>query len=225
MFTGIILGLGQIIKIRQHGPDAHFDIQAKFKISDLTDGESIAVNGACLSVESHHKENFTVYASKETLAKTTLSLYKVGQLVNLERALAIGERLGGHIVTGHVDGLAQIVDIQQIGHSKVVRLTYPTHLQGQIMSKGSVTLDGISLTINDQTKNFFSVNIIPDTQARTICSSWQVGTQLNLETDVLGKYVEHLLTVTKADNQDLRCQPHSSLTQEFLRQNGFLSKP
>lgn len=226
MFTGIILGLGVVENIIKHGPDATLSLRAKFALPDLVDGESMAVNGVCLSLESHRGNQFTVYASAETLARTTLTQLVVGKTVNLERALAIGDRLGGHIVSGHVDGVATIIATNICGKSRQIRFSYPRELAPELMPKGSVALDGISLTINACTEEYFEVNLIPDTQERTNCASWQVGVKVNLETDVLGKYVRNIL---KKDQdvcalkllQEKQEPKKQELTAQFLQSYGF----
>ncbi|MBQ7585350.1 MAG: riboflavin synthase [Desulfovibrionaceae bacterium] len=220
MFTGIILGLGVVKSINYHDKDAHFSLCAQFHLNDLQEGESMAVNGACLSIETQQGPHFTVYASAETLSKTTLSHFKVGQKVNLERALALGERLGGHLVSGHIDGLATLVSKKKLGQSQVLGFNYPSHLAPEIIPKGSVALDGISLTLNHCTESYFEVNVIPDTQKRTICASWEIGSQVNLETDILGKYVHRVLTLNQGS--DLNFKSKSQISDQFLRQHGFI---
>ena len=194
MFTGIIQGQGEVLHIDRGGPDCRFRIRPLFSLENVIDGESIAVNGACLSVESHTATDFVMYASAETLARTTLGLRKQGDRVNLERALAVGDRLGGHIVSGHVDCVATVSAITRAGSSLQCRIRYPEDHSGEIIPKGSVTLDGISLTINACGDDYLEVNIIPDTQKRTTMSLWKVGSRINMETDIIGKYVRRMLS-------------------------------
>ncbi|MBQ7618066.1 MAG: riboflavin synthase [Desulfovibrio sp.] len=222
MFTGLILDTGSIARVEKLGPDLRLAITPKhFKtcFSDLSLGESIAVNGVCLSVERINPQSFWVYASAETLACTTIATFKEGQSLNLERALAVGERLGGHIVSGHVDGVAQIVFLKNEGASLRLKIAYPQALASQIVAKGSVALDGISLTVNACTKSTLEVNLIPDTQKQTTVGSWQVGDKLNLETDLLAKYVERFLSIRS--NEAAKAQKASHVNFDFLLQNGF----
>jgi riboflavin synthase len=156
-------------------------------------GESIAVNGACLTVESFNSGCFTAYASAETLKCTNLAFLRQGDMVNLERALHLGDSLGGHLVSGHVDALSEVIKISSSGSSLALRLSFPAELSGQIVAKGSVALDGVSLTVNACGENFFDVNVIPATQSATTVSGWRAGRKVNLETDLIGKYVERIL--------------------------------
>ncbi len=216
MFTGLVLGMGEILSISQSGAQARLSIRPQFNIANIVQGESIAINGACLSVESFENNDFSVYASAETMNLTNLCFLKKNSIVNLERALSVGSRLGGHMVSGHVDGLGIISEIKQAGQSKQVQITYPAHFKNQLISKGSVALDGISLTINLCTDTFFEVNIIPETQKSTTVQFWQKGQKLNLETDIIGKYVEKMLAGYLIKNQQ-----ESNITFDFLRENGF----
>lgn len=227
MFTGIIQGQGEILSVRKSGAECRFAVRPLFSLPDITDGESIAVNGACLSVETHSQDSFTAYASSETLARTTLGGLKTGDLVNLERALALGDRLGGHLVSGHVDCLATVREVRAAGQSLRCRLSFPATLGPEVIAKGSVALDGISLTINDCGPDFLEVNIIPDTQKRTTMRLWRAGARVNMETDLIGKYVRRLLGPwdTRSDgNTSQKAAPEAvaGLSREFLLQNGFI---
>lgn len=173
MFTGIIQGQGEIMALRKSGAECRLDIQPLFVLEDLADGESIAVNGVCLSVETHNARRFTAYASAETLSRTTLGTLAVKDQVNLERALALGDRLGGHLVSGHVDCLATVLDLRSVGQSLCCRLGFPAAYGSEVIPKGSVTLDGISLTVNDCGSDFLEINSIPDTQKRTAMRLWR----------------------------------------------------
>ena len=217
MFTGLVLGLGEIIQVSSSGSEARLCIAPKFPLHNLVKGESIAVNGACLSVETFTSSSFTVYASQETMRLTTLNSLSKGSLVNLERALALGDRLGGHMVSGHVDAVACIEKISPAGDSKQVALSFPEKFAKQVIAKGSVTLEGISLTINSCQGNVFEVNIIPETQKSTTVQFWQQGQKLNFETDIIGKYVEKMLTGYMPQN----LAPESKITLDFLSKNGF----
>lgn len=220
MFTGLIETTGRIERIRSTGTDCRFLICPEKNLSDLKLGESIAVNGACLTVEEVEKNAFLVYASAETLAKTTLSTFKTRQLVNLERALALGDRLGGHMVTGHVDCQAQVDRISAQGESNAYWIYFPEEWNYFLVSKGSVALDGISLTINDCQRNYLQVNIIPATMKETNVNTWQKGLLVNMETDIIAKYVQKMVYPWQPDkNQDKTGS--SGITEEFLRQQGF----
>ncbi len=226
MFTGIIQGQGEILAFQGNRTERRFRIRPHCAMPHMTDGESIAVNGVCLSVEEHGADFFVAYASAETLSRTTLGALCAGDFVNLERALALGERLGGHMVSGHVDCLATVRSIRPAGQSLRCRLSFPAEYAPQIIPKGSVALDGISLTVNDCGPDFLEVNIIPDTSKRTTMRRWKSGTLVNLETDLIGKYVHSLLsawrqapgmqqTLPKGDNA-------GRLSREMLLRNGFL---
>lgn len=223
MFTGIIQGQGEVRSLRKTGAECRICLRPLFSLPDIIDGESIAVNGACLSVEEHGTDTFTAYASSETLSRTTLGNLQTGHLVNLERALALGDRLGGHLVSGHVDCLATVSEVRQIGQSLRCRLTFSSELGAEVISKGSVTLDGISLTVNDCGPDFLEVNIIPDTQKRTTMQHWRSGVSVNMETDIIGKYVRNLLAPWAAAANGKKTLPKSSgLNMEFLLRQGFL---
>ncbi|MEG2172488.1 MAG: riboflavin synthase [Desulfovibrionaceae bacterium] len=218
MFTGIIHGLGEVLHVSPTGQDMRMHIKALYALEHIQIGESIAVNGACLTVESHGPQTFTAFASAETLARTSLGALTCGARVNLERALALGDRLGGHMVSGHVDCLGVVEKISLISASHCVRVTFPAEYQQEIISKGSVSLDGISLTVNDCGPNFLEINAIPETWNSTTMNTWQQGRRINLETDIIGKYVRRML-------QPWQNAPASSsagrLTEHFLKENGF----
>ncbi|MDE5878593.1 MAG: riboflavin synthase [Desulfovibrio sp.] len=193
MFTGIIQCEGEVVGVRQQGPERRFRIRPAEPFSRLTDGESIAVSGVCLSVEGHDRDSFTAYASAETVSRTTLGELAAGARVNLERALELGERLGGHLVSGHVDCVAVVRSVERRGESLACRLDFPAAYGREVIPKGSVALDGISLTVNACGEDFLEVNIIPDTRRRTTMGAWRPGSRVNMETDLVGKYVAHML--------------------------------
>jgi len=217
MFTGIIEDIGEILNITPLSKEKRFSSKTN-KIKNFVQGESIAVNGVCLTVENFSNTSFTAYASLETLGKTNLQFLKTGDKVNLERALTLSSRLGGHLVTGHVDCLARVEEITPAGESKIFRLSYPEEFSPYIISKGSVALDGISLTVNTCGPGFLEVNIIPATQKETTISTWKKGTVVNLETDIIGKYVKSFLD-RKENTSENKSQ--SKLTLDFLREHGF----
>lgn len=220
MFTGIVVGLGQVYARDKQGSETRLTIRPGFVWDAYVHGESIAVNGVCLTVETFGPDWFTAYASAETMQVTNLGALNLGSQVNLERALAMGDRLGGHLVSGHVDCLAQVVAINQAGQSKVFRLQFPQDFALQVIPKGSVALDGISLTINDCGPDYLEVNIIPATQKQTTIATWVVGTMVNMETDMIGKYVSRLLEPWAASSGHSSGQ-HSAITPEFLKKYGF----
>ena len=222
MFTGIIHGQGKILVRHIHGAECRFRIQPQFPLPEIMDGESIAVNGVCLSVENHDTTSFSVYASAETLSCTTLGATHIGHLVNLERALTLGDHLGGHLVSGHIDCLATAQSIRPSGQSQCCRFSFPAAYASQVIPKGSVALDGISLTVNTCEANFFEVNIIPDTQKRTTMSLWKPGAKVNMETDMIGKYVHRFLAVWGEAATPPVKQQNTACISEILARNGFL---
>jgi riboflavin synthase len=221
MFTGLVQGKGRVETVEARGAETRLKLRALFDLKDIAPGESIAVNGACLTVETYGDNWFTVYASAETLAHTSLGGLKTGAGVNLERALALGDRLGGHLVSGHVDCLATVMDIKPAGESRVYTLSFPAEFGQLVVPKGSITLDGISLTVNDCGPEFLSVNIIPATQRETTISGWTPGTRVNMETDLIGKYVRNMLGPWLAAGGAGGGKPASKLSMDFLREHGF----
>lgn len=193
MFTGIITHLGKVTKKEPVGLDLRLSIHADF--TDVELGESIAINGVCLTVTKWQQQEFSVDISQETLRCSALKKLTVNDNVNLERSVRASDRLGGHWVSGHVDGLSRINEIRIQGQSRVLRLRMPKELAGYIAAKGSITLEGISLTVNTVTHNEFTVNIIPHTWQQTTLHHKHVGDELNLEIDVLARYVQRLLQV------------------------------
>lgn len=192
MFTGIITDLGRVRAIRAGG-DTIFEIETKLDLSDLARGASIACSGACLSVTEKGANWFAVQASAETRARTTVGDWREGSPINLERALRLGEELGGHIVLGHVDGVAKIVARRPEGDSICLVLEAPRPLDHSIAAKGSVTLDGVSLTVNEVEGQRFGVNVIPVTLEKTTLGELRPGDRVNLEIDVLARYVARLM--------------------------------
>ena len=221
MFTGLVQGRGRVETVEPRGADTRLKLRALFDLPAIEQGESIAVNGACLTVETFGANWFTVFASAETLAHTSLGSLKTGGSVNLERALALGARLGGHLVSGHVDCLAQVTDITPVGASRVYTLSFPPEYGPLVVPKGSVALDGISLTVNECGPEFLSVNIIPATQQSTTISGWAPGTQVNMETDLIGKYVQSMLGPWLGKGGADGSAPSSKLSMDFLREHGF----
>ncbi|MGJ8671188.1 MAG: riboflavin synthase, partial [Oceanococcus sp.] len=202
MFTGIIAGLGRIQTLQQTGGDVRFEIETgSLPLSDPQLGESIAVNGVCLTAQSWQNGRFCADVSAETLRLTTLGDMQIGQAVNLERALAAHERLGGHLVSGHVDGVATVTACRDEARSRQFEIEVPAELARYIARKGSVTLDGVSLTVNAVEGSRFSINIVPHTQEMTTISDWVVGHTINVEVDVVARYLERLLQARDGEGE------------------------
>jgi riboflavin synthase len=192
MFSGIISDLGEVRAVEGRG-DTRLVIGTSYDLADAAIGASIACSGACLTVVEKGAGWFAAMVSAETMARTTLGSWRPRTKVNLERALRLGDELGGHIVLGHVDGVARILDRRPEGDSLRLSFAAPLHLAPSIASKGSVALDGVSLTVNEVDGERFGVNIIPHTQACTSFGTAQIGDGVNLEIDVLARYVARLL--------------------------------
>ncbi|MGH7853706.1 MAG: riboflavin synthase [Candidatus Binatia bacterium] len=193
MFTGLIEDVGVIGALRFQKGSAVLTVKTKLAVRSIPLGASIAVNGACLTVVKKTKAAFTVDVSPETLKRTNLDRLKVGSLVNLEQPMRLQERLGGHLVTGHVDGLGTVAAIKKEGDFTVLSLRVPVALGALLVSKGSVAVDGISLTVNDCRSGRFSVAIIPFTLRHTNLRARRVGDKVNIETDLIGKYVQSFM--------------------------------
>jgi riboflavin synthase len=194
MFTGIIQDVGQVASREMRGVDARLVITTKnLDLTDTAIGDSICVQGVCLTVVALTPDSFTADVSHETLSLTTLGDLKAGASVNLEPALRAGDRLGGHLVSGHVDGVAQVSATSADGDSLRVKITVPAELARYIARKGSVTVDGVSLTVNEVEGATCGVNLIPHTQAVTTLGRLQPGTRVNLEVDQMARYAERLL--------------------------------
>lgn len=201
MFTGIVTDLGSIAAVTETVPgkrDRKFRISTVYDMATVDDGASIACSGACLTVIAKGKGWFEVDVSEETISKTTLAEWKVGTPINLERSLKLGDELGGHMVSGHVDGVAEVVTIRPDGASVRYDVRVPKTLARYVAPKGSIALDGVSLTVNDVTdeggSTVFGVNIIPHTQAVTTFGRLQVGSRLNMEIDQMARYVARILS-------------------------------
>jgi riboflavin synthase len=192
MFTGIIMDVGRVRAVLPGG-DTSFTITTALDTGDLAIGASVACAGVCLTVVEKGGGWFSVQASAETLARSTLGGWRDGTSVNLERALRVGDELGGHIVSGHVDAVAEIVERRPEGDSLRFVIEVPTGFERAVAAKGSVALDGVSLTVNEVEGRRFGVNIIPHTQARTTFGAASVGDRVNLEVDLLARYVARLL--------------------------------
>lgn len=222
MFTGIIEGLGTITGIRSAGEARVLTIVTDFELAGTGLGDSIAVNGACLTVTTLDKHLFTADVSPETLSKTTFRAAKVGDRVNLERALRLSDRLDGHLVSGHVDGLGQLVGRETVANAHVLSFETPSDLTHYMITKGSVAVDGVSLTINHCDSRGFQVSIIPHTAKMTTIGLKRIGDAFNIETDLIGKYVERFVRGgTKAADPQSRSK---GIDMAFLAKSGFLGK-
>ena len=193
MFTGIIQGMGKLAGKRTVGGGMALDIQAGFDIADPEEGESIAVSGVCLTAYNIRGGRFSADVSPETLSRTKLGLLGSGDQVNLERALRLSDRLGGHLVSGHVDCLATLSGRKELGDYTVLQFSLPAAQARYLIEKGSVAIDGISLTVNGCQERSFDVSIIPHTLKATTLYQLKVGGRVNIEVDIIGKYVEKLL--------------------------------
>jgi len=215
MFTGLIYEVGSIERMEPQagGAGKTLTIRAPKMVGDgLVHGESISVDGCCLTVVGQGAGTFRVEASPETLARTALGDYKSGSKVNLERALALGDRLGGHMVLGHVDGIGKIVSKKETGAFLELWIEAPASIEPWLIEKGSVAVDGISLTVNALEDARFSLMLIPETQAATTLAGKAVGAKVNLEGDLIGKYVARLLG---------RRGSIRGIDEAFLKENGF----
>lgn len=217
MFTGLVLGKGKLIEKRPSGSGMVFGLEADFDLTDPAEGESIAVNGVCLTAMKIRNRSFIVDVSPETLSRTNLGNLAVGSVVNLERALRLADRLGGHLVSGHVDAVASILQRKPEGDFVRFTFTAPAGFGRYIIEKGSICIDGISLTVNHCDDKTFSVAIIPHTLEVTTLGGRKQGDTVNIEVDLIGKYVEKLLTVKGVDGE-----AKSTINPAFLAEHGFL---
>jgi riboflavin synthase len=199
MFTGIVEALGSVVALDAKGGDVRLTIECgNLDLSDVALGDSIAVNGVCLTVVDFQDDWFAADVSGETLSLTSIGQLVEGSRVNLERAMKSGDRFGGHMVSGHVDGLAEVVSRETDARSERFRLRAPAELARYIAHKGSVTIDGTSLTVNIVDGREFELNIIPHTLENTIIGGYKAGTRVNIEVDIIARYLERLLLAEKA---------------------------
>ncbi|MBI5559672.1 MAG: riboflavin synthase [Deltaproteobacteria bacterium] len=212
MFTGIIETIGTVKSVEKKGGSAKIAIISPFKGGGLKAGDSIAVDGACLTVTGFKGEQFTADVSEETIRKTTLGSLKTGDRVNLERPLTPLKPLGGHIVTGHIDCVGELKDKSSSGDYATLGFAIPAEFQRLVVYKGSVAVDGISLTVAKITESGFTVALIPHTLETTTISDKKTGSKVNIETDIIGKYVERFLSAYKK----------GGITEGFLEEHGFL---
>ena len=213
MFTGIIEEIGTIKSITQNSLGLDISIEANIIFDDLKLGDSVAINGCCQTVTNISGKTFTVQAVAETVNLTNFKNLRQGCKINLERAATLNTRLGGHLVAGHVDGVGKIISIKNLGNSTIFEINAPNNIMKYLIHKGSVTINGVSLTICEVEKDSFKVSIIPHTFENTTFKNFNIGEEVNLEPDMLAKYVEKLMI--KEDNVG------SKITLEFLKENGF----
>lgn len=217
MFTGIIEATGSVTRLEQIQSDWRLHINAgKLDLSDVALGESIAVNGCCLTVVSLSNEEFSADVSKETMSCTTLASLKAGARVNLEKAMLASSRFGGHIVSGHVDGVGSLLSSSEDGQSIKLVFEAPAEIAKYIAGKGSICIDGTSLTVNEVQGVTFTVNVIPHTQEETIIGDYIAGQNVNLEVDLVARYLERLMS----SESELTTQA-DSISKDFLAEHGF----
>lgn len=217
MFTGIVEEVGRIVSIAGTGRSAVLTIAADKVLEGSRVGDSIAVNGVCLTVTSITAQGFTADVMAETIRRSSLGALPRGGRVNLERAMAADGRFGGHIVSGHIDGTGEVESLCREENAVWVRIRTPDTILKYIVQKGSIAIDGISLTVADVTDTGFAVSVIPHTGAETTLLERKKGDLVNLENDIVGKYVDRLLQLRQAEEQP----GESRLTMDFLRSNGF----
>ncbi len=220
MFTGIIEAMGNIKAINITGQGARLVIAtSSLDMSDVKLGDSIATNGICLTVVAVDSTSFSADVSNETLTRTGFANYQTGQIVNLEKAMLPTTRFGGHMVSGHVDAVVAISAIEHNGNSIEYWLEMPSDLAPYIAEKGSITIDGTSLTVNSLTQDKFRLTIVPHTTAQTIIANYQVGTKVNIEVDLIARYIERLLMKKDTSSSE---SYSSGVTQELLARSGFI---
>ena len=218
MFTGLVAELGTVQRLARQGSSYHLTVGAKKVLANLKIGDSVAVNGACLTVVRMDEGGFTADVMPETVRLTNIGSLQPGSKVNLERTLRLRDGLDGHIVSGHVEGLGTISEQRPEGIAVVVTIATPPELLKYIIKKGSIAIDGISLTVTEVTDTSFSVSLIPHTAKETTLGFKKVGDSVNLETDILGKYVERMLTW----NKQTQAGKADTLNMQMLLENGFV---
>ena len=219
MFTGIIEAVGSIKSINVNGQGARVVVSTgKLDMADVKLGDSIATNGICLTVVQFDQTSFTADVSTETLTRTGFANYQTGQKVNLEKAMLPTTRFGGHMVSGHVDAVAKVLAIEANGNSNEYWLSLDEDIAAYVAEKGSITIDGVSLTVNSVVQDKFRLTIVPHTAAETTICHYQVGSQVNVEVDLIARYIERLL-LSQAQNKSTSA---SGVTQELLMRSGFI---
>lgn len=213
MFTGLIETIGRVMACERRGAAAVLTVSSSLPVAEIAIGDSVAVNGACLTVTAKRDAALSFDVSPESMASTTIGSLRSGHSVNLERALRLGDRMGGHIVSGHIDCIGKLTRSSETDRNRVLEFSLPPEQARYLITKGSVAINGISLTVNTVTSSGFSVNIIPLTQTATTLASLKTGDQVNIETDIIGKYVQRLIAPWK---------PGGNLSMKTLAENGFL---
>lgn len=216
MFTGIVEEVGVIKQIKNMGNSSKIIINCDKVLKETKIGDSICTNGVCLTVTDISKDTFEADVMLETIKKTNLNSLKIGDIVNLERALSLNSRLGGHLVSGHIDGVGYIKNIQREDNSILITIKTSLNILKYIVYKGSITIDGISLTVAYIDESMFKVSIIPHTYKQTILSNKKIGDSVNLECDIVGKYVEKLLRFKTISDKE------NNIDEMFLKENGFI---
>ena len=217
MFTGLVEGIGRIKNILMSGGDCKLTIIPLFDMTDCKIGESVSVNGVCLTVTELNNNIISMFVSKETLSSSSLGSFRQGDEVNLERALTLSSRLGGHLVSGHIDAVGRILKKETVHGSCLIRIEVDEAISKYIIKKGSVAVDGISLTVNYCQDAFFEVNIIPETARATTILNKKEGDLVNIETDLIGKYIEGFLKKERETEKD----SSSNIDLEMLNRYGF----
>ena len=213
MFTGIVEGVGNVMMVEFRGQGRRLALSVPLSLTDMQLGDSINVNGACLTVVEISGEVIHVDLSSETLQRSTLSDIKEGNSVNLERALRLSDRLGGHIVTGHVDGIGTIAELHKQRDFLQIKIRVPQSVSKYVVQKGSIAVDGTSLTVNEIKGDVIELTLIPFTLEKTVLINKRVGDRVNLESDILGKYVEKMMDRSSSEK----------VTLSFLREHGFIN--
>ncbi len=221
MFTGIIEEIGVVRHVFGGPKSARLSINAKTVLRDLAIGDSVATNGVCLTVTSLGKDQFTADVMNVTLQRSSLGELRSGSAVNLERAMAADGRFGGHLVTGHIDGIGRIMEIRRDDIAIWYTIKAPDPIMEHILEKGSIAIDGISLTVAKLGRESFSVSIIPHTAKETTLSRKRVGESVNLENDIMGKYVHQRIDQNQGQEQETRKCKGRGITRAFLLENGF----
>lgn len=217
MFTGIIEEIGIIQDVYKEGKSSQINIKANKVLKDLKIGQSVAINGVCLTVVALSEKSFVAQVMPETMSKSNLSEVKKGMKVNLERAMRLGDRLGGHIVSGHIDGIGILDGYEGDENAIWIKIKAPLDILKYVVYKGSITIDGVSLTVAYVDETSFMVSIIPHTQKESTLTRKNIGNNLNLECDILSKYVEKLMNFQPKEEKK-----QFNLTKKFLEDNGFL---
>jgi riboflavin synthase len=212
MFTGLIAETGRVVSLAKRGSEGLLSVACDAVVADARKGDSIAVDGACVTVETFDAKGFTAFLSAETLARTTLGDLRPGQAVNLEAALRPGDRLGGHMVQGHVEGVGRVLSLSQVGEGAALAVEIPEDLAEAVIPKGSIALAGVSLTVASHRGARVEVAVIPATLKASTLGSWRAGDRVNVETDMVGRYIVAYLK---------RLRPGRDLSMEELLEKGF----